>query len=311
MKRGPVFKQYVHPAVFFLETFYSISEGQLYAVPFYLAVDKGSHIGVKRIHQLSRTLDDGDVHAQFPEIFRKFKADKSAACQDGGFWIFFGDVFLDAEGVFHSSQCKHILNADAGETWLGRLCPGRKNEPVIALAEGFAGFQIPDRDAFSLRMDGGDFMTYFHIYPKTRKKIFRSLKGELFRIFYDAANIIREAAVCIGNISGTFKYDDFCMFIQPADSGCRSGSACHSAYNYYFHDGILPFRNFCKLRITGLGKKVCDKVTFQMSCFLRTEWGFQVVFDLILFLCCFRIYFTEILKISRSEQEADVCRNVF
>ncbi len=50
VKRGPVFKQYVHPAVFFLETFYSISEGQLYAVPFYLAVDKGSHIGVKRIH---------------------------------------------------------------------------------------------------------------------------------------------------------------------------------------------------------------------------------------------------------------------
>ncbi len=97
-------------------------------------------------------------------------------------------------------------------------------------------------------MDGSHLMTDLHDDAEARKKAFRCLKSQLLRICDHISDIIWKSAVCIGNISGTFKYNNFCFFIQSSDTSCSSCTACHTADNYYFHLTFPPFLNMRKNR---------------------------------------------------------------
>ena len=77
--------------------------------------------------------------------------------------------------------------------------------------------------------------------PEPGEEAFRSLQGQSFGILYDTADLVRQTAVGVGNVSGTFKYQDLCLFIQSADSCCCGGTSGHTAYDDNFHtDSTFP-----------------------------------------------------------------------
>ena len=50
----------------------------------HFGMNKAGHLRIQRIEQLRRTLNDGHIDAQFPQVFRQLQADESAARQNRG-----------------------------------------------------------------------------------------------------------------------------------------------------------------------------------------------------------------------------------
>ena len=62
-------------------------------------MDERSHIGIKGIHKLFWTLDNGDIHPQLSQVFCQLQSNEATTCQYSGFGMVCIDVILDAEGI--------------------------------------------------------------------------------------------------------------------------------------------------------------------------------------------------------------------
>ena len=199
MERCIVLQQYINSVSVFFKSFYRISQRQLYAVFSDFRVDERSHVGIKGIHQLLGALDNRHIHAQFPEIFRHFQSNKAAAYHNGRFRLVLNDKILDPESILHSAEDKEFLALQTGQVGPHRLCAGSKKQLIIAFLKCFAGLQVLDRYGLFVGMDGGYLVVNLHVDTESGKETLRGLKGKIFRIFDDTANIIRKTAVGIGN----------------------------------------------------------------------------------------------------------------
>ena len=57
-----IFQKHIHAAVLFFKSLHGMTKCQLDTVLAHFIVDERSHIGIKGIHKLFRTLDDGNIH---------------------------------------------------------------------------------------------------------------------------------------------------------------------------------------------------------------------------------------------------------
>ena len=241
LKRFFSFEQNANTSSILFKAFHRMAQCQFYAVPAHLVVDESGHVRVKGVHQLFRALHDGDLHAQFPQVLGQFQSDEAAACQHCGFGVILIDVFFDAQGIFHGPEGKETVNVRAGDRRLRRFCSGRQEQLVVLFFKFFAGFQIFYRNRMLLWVNGGDFVAYLHGYLKSGEKALRCLERQISPVGDDVADVVRQSAVCIRDKSGPLKDDDFCLFVQPADS-CGGGcSAGHAAYDYDLHIIFPPF----------------------------------------------------------------------
>ena len=108
-----------------------------------------------------------------------------------------GDIFFDAEGIFHCAQCENMLQIDAGETGKRWFRSRGEKQFIIAFLKDFSCLQILYTNGLPVRMKGGHFVMYLHVDPEPDEKTFRRLQGQGFGILDDSANIIRQAAVCV------------------------------------------------------------------------------------------------------------------
>ncbi len=243
VERFPVFQQDIHPMVFFRKAVHGMAKDQPDAMSAHFAVDKGSHIRIKGIHQLLWPLYNGHIHTQFPQVFCQFQSDKSTAGQHGRQGMVLADIFFHAEGVFHGTQGENFVDAHTGKSGPGGRGAGRENQLVIAFLKHGPVFQICDGNGFSVRMNGCDLVAHLHAYSEACLEALRSLECQLFRVGDHIPDIIGQAAVGIGYIAGTLKYHDPGLLIQSSDAGCGCCAACHTAYNHYFHITFPPFRS--------------------------------------------------------------------
>ena len=235
MERCGILQQHVYTAVCFFKAFHSVTQCQLHTVAAYFAVDKCSHVGIEGIHQLLGSLYDGHIQPQLTEIFRQFQTDKAAACQYRRLGLICIDVILNAEGIFHGTEGKQLFQANTGYLGLGGLCTGRQQQLIVCFFKGFSAFQIGHGNSLTLCIDCGHLVAHTHIHAEALHKACGSLQGQLCGVGDDIPDIIRQTAVCIGNIAAAFKYNDFSLFIQSANTCRSSRTACHTANNYNFH----------------------------------------------------------------------------
>ena len=111
MERLFVFQQHIHAAAHFRKPFHGMTQCQLNTVLAHFIVYKSSHIGIKRIHKLFWTLDNGDLHSQFPQVFCQLQSNEATACKYGRLRMVYIDVILDAEGVLHGAQGEQFIKA--------------------------------------------------------------------------------------------------------------------------------------------------------------------------------------------------------
>ena len=249
MERLFVFQQHIHAAVPFLKPFYGMTKCQLYTVLAHFIMDERSHIGIKGIHKLFWTLDNGDIHPQLSQVFCQLQSNEATTCQYSGFGMVCIDVILDAEGIFNSAQGKQLIKTYTGKPGLGRLGSGRENQLVIALLELLTGFQIFHGNFFFFGMDSRDLMAHLHVYMEPGEEAFRGLEGQIRPIGNHITDIVWQTTVGIGDIPRALKNYDFCLLIQSANTGGSGSTACHTAYNDNFHIIVPPFLHKRKFRL--------------------------------------------------------------
>ena len=91
-------------------------------------------------------------------------------------------------------------------------------------------------------MEGGHLVVHPHIDAEAFVKALGRLQGQLVLIGDDAADVIGQAAVGVGDKSRPLKNDDLRLLIPPADAGRGGRAAGNAADNDYFHVFTPPFR---------------------------------------------------------------------
>ena len=89
----------------------------------HFGMNKTGHLRIQRIEQLRRTLNDGHIDAQFPQVFRQLQADESAARQNRGARLLPLYKRADTQRIFHGAQREHPLRFHAGQLRLRGLRP--------------------------------------------------------------------------------------------------------------------------------------------------------------------------------------------
>ena len=235
VERGLVLKQHIHTAAALLKALHRAAQSQFDAMPAHLTVDKGRHIRVKGLHKLLGPLDDSDLYAQLPQIFRQLQPDKTATRQHGRPGPICPNVLLDAEGILHGAQGEHLFKPHAGQSGLGGLGAWGENQFVVGLLEDLVCLQIFDRDRFFVRVDGHNLMVHPHIHLEAGQKTLWGLEGQGLWIGDHIADIVGQSAVGIGDIPRPLKNNNLSLFVQSTNpSRCR-GTPRHATYNYHFH----------------------------------------------------------------------------
>ena len=172
-----IFQQHIQTTVTFRKALHAVTQCQLHTMLAHFGVDERSHIRIKGVHQLLGSLDDGHIHTQLPQILCYFQTDKAAAHHYSGFRLILIHKFLDPEGILHGTQGEQPIAVHPREARPYRLCAGRKKQLVIAFFKFYAGFQILYRNGLFVRMNGGNFVVYFHMNTETGEEALRGLEG--------------------------------------------------------------------------------------------------------------------------------------
>ena len=114
-------------------------------------------------------------------------------------------ILFDAESILHRAKREQLLQPDAGKPRLRRFGSGGKNQLIVFFLKFFSGLQIPRQNRFFIWMDSRNLMADAHVNAKTREKFLWSLKRQILRIGNNAANIIGQTAVGVGNISSSLR----------------------------------------------------------------------------------------------------------
>ena len=81
-----VFQQHIHAAVPFAQTLPRYDPSASFTPCLRIScVDESSHIGIKGIHKLFWTLDNGDIHPQLSQVFCQLQSNEATTCQYSGF----------------------------------------------------------------------------------------------------------------------------------------------------------------------------------------------------------------------------------
>lgn len=104
-----------------------MTQCQLNTVLAHFIVYKSSYIGIKGIHKLFWTLDNGDLHSQFTRFSASSNPNEATTCQYGRLRMVYIDVIFDAEGVLHRVRRVNSLSRPKPGSlgWVG-LAPGER-----------------------------------------------------------------------------------------------------------------------------------------------------------------------------------------
>ena len=180
-------------------------------------------------------MPDGDLQTQLPQILCHLQTDEAAAHHDGGPGLVPVDERFDPEGVLHGPQGEEPVAVHSGQVRPHRLCAGGQEELVVGFFKNGTRFQIFHGNGLFFGMDGGDLVADLHVDAEPPEEALRGLQGQLLRVLDDAADVIGQAAVGVGDVAGTLKNDDLGLLVQSADPCCRRGAARHAADDHNLH----------------------------------------------------------------------------
>jgi hypothetical protein len=223
----------------------ALAEMKLHAVFLKILVEKLGHLKVQRRHYLVGALDNGDLHPQSREIFRRFKADEAAAC--------YGHA-LRAPALHRGDYRVHVRDGPEllypGGIYARQLGAGGGgargyHQLVVALRVFLAGVSPADRDGLRGAVYGDDLAFYPHVDVVFFPHGLRRLEDEAVAVLDLAADVIGQAAVREGDVFAPLQHHDLHALVQPSES-CRAARAAgHAADDYCFHFLDLLFRRCC------------------------------------------------------------------
>ena len=229
-----------------LERGHAIVQRQLDAVLLKVGLDGAREFLVGRQQNLPGHLHDRHLEAAMDQVLGHLQADEAAAHNH-------------ARGAFFSASMRrdaiHSLIWRASgtvRTWKmpGRSIPGsggrigrgarRQHQLVVGMLAHLAGAHVAQPDLFLLGQNFGRLAARAHIDGEAVAEHLRGCDQEARLLLDDAADMVGQPAIRVGNVRPALHHQDFGALVEPAKArgtGCAAG---HSTYDDDFH-GPVPF----------------------------------------------------------------------
>ena len=180
-------------------------------------------------HDLVEGLDDRDLEPGVTQVFGHLQADEAAADHRGGPDVFALHQLPDLVGVGHGPEGADARAVDAGDAGTQRRGAGGDHELVIAFLIFFAGLQLLHGDGLVFTIDGRDLVLYAHVDAETLPHALRGHEQQGAAAADHVAHMVRQAAVCVGNVPASFQDNDLSVRVESAKPRSAAGAAGHAA----------------------------------------------------------------------------------
>ena len=224
-----------------------VLKAQVDAVFAKLGVELAGHIPVQRRHDLLAALEYRHAHARLGEVLRGLEADEAAAYDDDAARLLLRDDAAHLQRVLDGAQLEHALRVYARGVRHHGLRAGREDELVVLEAVFAAVGEAFDRDALVFAVYRRDLARDAHVDIEAGFEAPRGLEREGFLLRNDAADVVGQAAVGVGDEAGAL-YDGYLRALveaaQPRRGGGPAGDAADDDY-FLCHGVYLRVCEFC------------------------------------------------------------------
>ena len=211
-------------------------------------LDSARKFFIRRSEDLACHFHDGRFEAAMDQILGHLQPDEAAANNHGAELCFRGlngraarcNPFVDVPGVGHRADME-----DAGQVYPRQRRPDgrrarRQNQLVVGMLRNLAGPHIAQLDLFLRRQNLNSLAIGPDIDGKPFAEQLRGRDQEARFLLDDAADMIWQSAVRVGNVGAALHHQDFGILVQPAQARRARCAASHSTYDDDLH-GPVPF----------------------------------------------------------------------
>ena len=202
------------------------------------------HLEVEGRHDLVRRLEDGNVDAGFFQVLRHLEADEPAADHDSCLDLLLIDHGAEQVRVRDGPEGVDAGRVDARDGRPQGRGTGREDQFVVSFGVVFVRVTVVDEDRFVHAVDRRDLVVGPDIHTEPVSHLLRRSDEQGVAGADDIADVVRQAAVGIGDVVASFEYDDLRGFIESAQSGSTTGAAGHAPDDDNFHGASSFFCGF-------------------------------------------------------------------
>jgi len=145
------------------------------------------------------------------------------------------NVLVNPERVRNGTQSENAFKVQALDRRFFRFGARRQDQLVIALGIDASGPVVLNTDQVCLGVDRESLVHDTDIQIKAIVHRFWRLDKKRVLLLDHVADIVGQATVCVRYVLAFFQQDDFRLFVEPAQAGCRGCSPGDAADHDNLH----------------------------------------------------------------------------
>ena len=187
------------------------------------------------VQHLVGGLDDRDRDARVAEVLGRLEADEAGADHDADDGRA-ADGAEEVLGVLDGAQ--HLHPVEAGDRRPHRHRAGAQHELVerqlvlAAVGGGAHGHAVPGR------VDADDLGADADVEAEALEQLLGRLQEQVVLVLDDAADVVRQAAVGVGDVTGPLDHHDLGPLVEAPEPGGRGHATGHPTHHHDPHRGI-------------------------------------------------------------------------
>ena len=201
--------------------------------------DGGRQLGIERREHLAGQLDEGDVEPALTQILRGLHADEPAPDHDRAARPR-SELTGDQVGVRDIPQGAGPLDArQLGHEGAGA---GAEHDPVVRLLVLPRALDLAHPHGPCGPVDGHHPVPYPHINTEAGVQRRGGLQEQGIALADGAAEVVRQSAVGIADMSAALEHDDLRLLVEPAQPGGGGHAAGRASDHDDLHVGSFQVR---------------------------------------------------------------------
>ena len=215
--------------------------------------ERPGHFRVEGRQDVFAALDHGHGQAAFAQILRRLQPDEPGADHDGALRT--EQTLHRAVHVAEGPKVRHVRIIVFGEHLARRSRADRQKKFIIRF--GIFAVRTPDGQRFGRAVDLHRLVPCADVHAEPRREFLRRHDEQVVAFRDDAAQMVRQTAVRVGDECALFEQDDPGGFVQTAQTRRRAGSGGHAAHNDDFHSSPSSGRRWFRIKAINTAARSC------------------------------------------------------
>ena len=202
--------------------------------------NKGSHVGVQRVHDLDAPVHKGNVQSPHDQRFGHLEADIAPADDDSPFRLFRIHGVADGDPALEGVEAidpQGVATRDPGAERQGSRCD---QEMIVGLPPSFLALEAIHVDAPVFGVDLLDLMEHPGVDTVIGFECLRSHRDEGLDVVDNLADVVGDASGRVGGVGASLECNDVQILAQPL---CLGGGAHPCGVPADDHEPLLRHRS--------------------------------------------------------------------